>query len=153
MSVIYMVPRVKAVQERLMVIKENARFEFAALFHSTYSRVKKRGNFKICIFFDYPESFLYCMYSTNIYEYCLMIYSFLWYIVFFFIMLSFRSMCKSLRDKKSSIQFLVLFSKFNFLKMPIKSIENCIFCIFLVLWHQKKHTKDKKPEQVAKLLL
>ena len=68
-------------------------------------------------------------------------------------MLSYKCMCKSLRNQKSSIQFLVLCSKFNFLKMPIKSIENCIFGIFLVLCHQKKHTKDKKPEQAVKLLL
>ena len=73
-----------------------------------------------------------------------MMYGFFWYIVFFFVMLSFLSMCKSLKDKKSSIQFLVLFSKFNFLKMPIKSITKFIFGIFLVLWNQKKGTKDKK---------
>ena len=83
----------------------------------------------------------------------LMMCSFFWYIVFFFVMLSFRFMCKTLRDKNSSIQFLVLFSKFNFLKLPIKSISNCIFCIFLGFWYQKKQTKDKKPKQVVKLLL
>ena len=38
-------------------------FEIALLFHSPYKRVKKRANFKISIFFDYPESFLYCLYS------------------------------------------------------------------------------------------
>ena len=54
--------RVQAIQERLRVVKENATFEIAALFQSPHTRVKKRGNFKSCIFFDYLESFLYCLY-------------------------------------------------------------------------------------------
>ena len=47
-------------------------------------------------------------------------------------------MCKSLRDKKSSIQFLVLFSKFNFPKMPIKSFENRIFCPLLDIIQRRR---------------
>ena len=42
---------VQAVQERLRVVEENASFEIGALFLSLYRRVKKRGNFRTCIFF------------------------------------------------------------------------------------------------------
>ena len=72
-----------------------------------------------------------------------MMYSFFSYIVFFSVMLSFRSMCKSLRDKKSSIQFLVLLSKFNCLKMPIKSIgiKFSAFFLFFVIKRNIQRTK------------
>ena len=51
--------RVQAVQERLRVDKEKARFEIAALFQPPVRREKKRANFKTFIEFVYPESFLY----------------------------------------------------------------------------------------------
>ena len=34
--------------------------------HFTRLWLKKRGNFKTCIFFDYPVSFWYCLYSRTI---------------------------------------------------------------------------------------
>ena len=43
------------------MVEYQIRFEFAALFHSPNSRVKKRGNFKPNLFFDQMESFLYCL--------------------------------------------------------------------------------------------
>ena len=46
--------RVRAIQERLTVVKRSANLEIAVLFHSSYRREKKRGNFKICNLFDYP---------------------------------------------------------------------------------------------------
>ena len=64
--------KLKAVQERLRVVKVNATFEIAALFYSPHRRLKKRGIFKSCIFFDYPESFLYYLYYSvllNYYKY------------------------------------------------------------------------------------
>ena len=46
--------RVKAVQERLRVVKANENFEIEELFRSPYRRGNKRANFKILIIFDYP---------------------------------------------------------------------------------------------------
>ena len=61
--------RVQPEQERRMVGKDNANFEFAALFHSLIRRLKKRGNFKRCIAFEYPESFLYILSVFQIQSY------------------------------------------------------------------------------------
>ena len=57
--------RVQAVQERLRVDKDNARFEIAALFELPVRREKKRANFKTCIDVVYPESFLYWLYCIS----------------------------------------------------------------------------------------
>ena len=48
--------RVQAVQERLRVDKDNARFEIAALFELPVRREKKRANLKTCIDLFNPES-------------------------------------------------------------------------------------------------
>ena len=53
--------RAKIIYEWLHLVEKQIRFEITALLYMRIQWVKKRGNFKINLFFDQMVSFLYCL--------------------------------------------------------------------------------------------
>ena len=56
--------RVKTISEQLRVVEKLSCFEITAFFPHLKKCMEKGGNFKTRKFFNYPESFLYCLYSS-----------------------------------------------------------------------------------------
>ena len=57
--------RVKTIQEQLRVVEKISCFEITALFPSPTHCGEKGGKFKTRKFFNYPGTFLYCLYSSS----------------------------------------------------------------------------------------